>query len=74
MSKTITDLRDHLFAALDGLAAGTMEIDKAKAISDVAQTIINTAKVEVEHIRVAGGRSSGFIPDDTPGRTVHRIK
>lgn len=77
MSKTINDLREHLFAAMDGLAKGTMDIDKAKAISDLGQTIINTAKVEVEHMKITGGTSSGFIQEETkttPGRFVHRIK
>ncbi len=36
MSKTIDDLRDHLFAALDGLRSKEqpMEIDRAKAMKD----------------------------------------
>lgn len=62
---------------MDGLANGTMDIDKAKAISDLGQTIINTAKVEVEHMKITGGTSSGFITEETkttPGRLIHRIK
>lgn len=64
MSKTIADLRDHLFAALEGLTdkKHPMDIDRAVAIADVAQVIINSAKVEVEAIRVAGGKGSGFFP------------
>lgn len=80
-SHTINDLRTHLFAALDGLKDGSMEIDKAKAISDVGQVIINSAKVEVDHMKVAGGKGSGFIKEDQsdlpPGITgirQHRIK
>lgn len=64
MSHTINDLREHLFATLEGLRdkANPMEIDRAKAVSEVAQTIINSAKVEVDHMRVAGNASStGFI-------------
>lgn len=37
------------------------EIDRAKAIAEIAQVIINSAKVEVEYLRVAGGKGSGFI-------------
>lgn len=53
----ITDLRDHLFQALEALAdaENPMDIERAKAISEVAQTIINSAKVEVEILKVAGG-------------------
>lgn len=69
MSNTIADLRNHLFATLEALRdkEKPMEIERAKAISDVAQTIINTAKVEVDHMRVSGGSGSGFIP--SPGAT-----
>ena len=63
--QTIDDLRRHLFAALDGLAnkETPMELERARAISDIAQTLINSAKVEVEYIRVTGRNGSGFIPD-----------
>ena len=65
MSETITDLRKHLFAALRGLTdkENPMDIDRARAVSDLAQTVINTAKVEVDYIRVSGGQGSGFIPE-----------
>lgn len=65
MSHTIQDLRTHLFATLEGLRDKTnpMDIDRAKAVADVAQTIINSAKVEVEHLKVTGqAGGSGFIP------------
>lgn len=72
MSKhTLDDLRDHLFATLAALrdADNPMDIARAKAVSDVAQTIINTAKVEADHMRVAGQKHarSSFIalPDAT---------
>lgn len=57
MKNKIDDLRNHLFAALEALsdADNPMELDRAKAISDVAQTIINSAKVEVDLLRVTGG-------------------
>jgi hypothetical protein len=67
-NETIADLRTHLFAALRGLSdkVAPMEIERARAVADVAQTIINSAKVEVEHMKVAGGTGSGFIPDAAP--------
>lgn len=71
MSHTIQDLRAHLFATLDGLRdkANPMDIERAKAVADVAQAIINSAKVEVEHLKVTGqSDGTGFIPmeDKTP--------
>lgn len=55
--KTAADLREHLFAALQGLRDGSMKVETAKAMSDVAQTVINSAKVEVEYLRLCGGES-----------------
>lgn len=52
----IDALRDHLFATLAALRdpEKPMDIDRAKAVSEVAQTIINTAKVEVDFMRQTG--------------------
>lgn len=64
MEKTVKDLREDLFDTLEKLKDGSMEIDKAKAITNVAQTIVNSAKVEVDFIKAVGGiaTGSGFIP------------
>jgi hypothetical protein len=64
----INDLRDHLFAALEALQDkdAPMELARAKAISEVAQTIINAAKVECEYLELTGGKNSSFIPDERP--------
>ena len=78
MRNKIEDLRDHLFATLEALRDPDkpMDIDRAKAISTVAQTIINTAKVEVDYIEATGGRgSSSFLParpEAAPPRTGRR--
>lgn len=56
----IEDLRHHLFAQLERLGDDEAmknpikrdaEIAKAKAISEVSQTIINSAKLEVEYLK-----------------------
>lgn len=65
MQNKIEDLRNHLFATLEALRDDEhpMELERAKAISDVAQTIINSAKVEVDFMKVTGQASaSGFLP------------
>lgn len=62
MSKTISDLREALFETLQGVKSGEMPIDRAKAVVEVGQAIINTAKVEVDYIRATGGDAqSKFI-------------
>jgi hypothetical protein len=58
----IEDLRNHLFETIEMLKDGDMEIDKAKAISEVAQVIINSAKVEVQFLKEMGSnKHTGFI-------------
>jgi hypothetical protein len=62
MSNNVNDLREHLFAALKGLKDGTVNIEQAKAMSDVAQVIINSAKVEVDYAKATGATSgTGFL-------------
>ena len=56
----IEDLRDHLFEIIEMLKENDMELDKAKAIADIAQVIVNSAKVEVDFIKVVHGNGSGF--------------
>jgi hypothetical protein len=58
----IQDLRHHLFETIEMLKDGDIEIDKARAISEVAQVIINSAKVEVQFLKEMGSnRHTGFI-------------
>ena len=47
--KNITDLRATLFDTLEAIKAGKLDIDRAKAINEVAQTIINTAKAQTNN-------------------------
>jgi hypothetical protein len=61
----IEDLRNHLFATLEALQDedAPMDLDRARAVSEVAQTLINSAKVEVDFIKHTGAiEGSGFIP------------
>ena len=65
MKNRIQDLRNHLFATLEALQDENkpMDLERAKAIADVAQTIINSAKVEVDFMRISGQMTdTGFIP------------
>lgn len=65
-TNTISDLRDVLFETLRGLKDNTIEVDRARAINETAQTIINSAKAEVDHLRVVGGTDTGFISGKAP--------
>lgn len=54
MKNKIDDLRNHLFATLEALSddENPMALDRAKVIADVAQVVINSAKVEVDAMQV----------------------
>ncbi|SEN44296.1 hypothetical protein [Nitrosomonas marina] len=64
----VNDLREILFDTLKDLRneERPMDIDRAKAVSDVAQTIINTAKIEIDHAKITGSSSSSFITEEKP--------
>jgi hypothetical protein len=65
MKNKIEDLRNHLFVTIELLLdeENPMDIARAKAVSNAAQAIINSAKVEVDFLKVTGGvEGSGFIP------------
>lgn len=91
MKNKLEDLRNHLFAALEGLQdkKNPMELDRAKAIAEVAQVVVNTAKAEVDFYKVTGARpASDFIAPaqalpspkpkgvttPAPGHLVHKIE
>jgi len=60
----ITALRTTLFEVLQGVRDKSINIEEAKAVNEIAQTIINSAKIEVEHLKVYQGLGKGtdFIP------------
>lgn len=71
----IDDLRNHLFETLEALKdeEKPMDIERARAVADVAKVIVESAKVEVAFLKTTGALSaSGFIPDD-PAPTNKRL-
>ncbi|AZF03657.1 MULTISPECIES: hypothetical protein [unclassified Pseudomonas] len=64
MKNKIEDLRNHLFVAIEGLLDPDrpMEIERAKAVAEVAQVMINSAKVEVDMVKALDAiNGTGFI-------------
>jgi len=61
----INDLRDHLFETLEALkdTEKPMDLDRASAVSQIAQNLINLAKVEVDLVKAVGGTAprDGFF-------------
>lgn len=89
MKNKIEDLRNHLFETLEALKDKhePMEIARAKAVAEVAQVIVDSAKAECEFIKLTGAAGSGFVPAETQPalpapneakaplrRVTHRIK
>lgn len=71
MKNKLEDLRDHLFATIEGLLdeEKPMEIARAKAVADVAQTVIDSAKVEVAFLKqVDGAKPSQFLVGNNNGK------
>lgn len=60
----INDLYGVLFDTLKDLRDPDKKIDtgRVKLINDTAKNIIDTAKTEVDCMRVTGTRGSGFLP------------
>jgi hypothetical protein len=64
MKNRIGDLRNHLFETIEALKDpdNPMDIERAGAIKDVGQAIINSAKVEVDFLRATGEvQPTGFL-------------
>lgn len=64
MKNRITDLRNHLFETIESLKDPDhpMEVQRAKAIYETAQTIIETGKLELQFIDLVGkGDNSQFF-------------
>lgn len=77
MKNKMEDLRDHLFETLESLKDEDkpMDLDRARTIAEVAQTLINSAKVEVDFVKSTGAvTGSGFIPSEPRKPGLKRIK
>ena len=66
MKNKISDLRNHLFVVLEELSdpESNYDLEKAKVIANVAQTIINSASVENQYLKIVeSSQGSGFIEE-----------
>jgi hypothetical protein len=64
MKTSLNDLRTHLFATIERLQLSNdpdadekekISIETAKAIADIGQVIVNSAKLEVEAMKIIAG-------------------
>lgn len=63
-TNTIDDLRNLLMETMRGVKDGSLDIERAKAVSDIGQTVINAAKVEVEYAKATGQAGCRFLGND----------
>lgn len=59
----INELREHLMGTLASLRdrQNPMEPDRARAVAQVASVLVDTAKVEVDFLKVTGADKSQFL-------------
>lgn len=66
---TITDMREHLMETLAALRdrENPMDVDRARAVAQVAGVLVDSAKAEIEYIKATGARGdSVFISPLNP--------
>jgi len=67
----ISELRSALFDTIYQLKAGTISVDTARAVAELGDVIVRTAKVEVDFLRIVADPSfrrsegTGFIQVQT---------
>lgn len=59
MKNKITDLRNHLFAQMEKLSEANPEelaneLERSKAMADLGQVIINSAKAQSDFVKAGG--------------------
>lgn len=65
---TITGLRSELFETIRALRDpnNPMDVNRARAVADVAGRVIDSVKAETDYVKAFGGRNAvpahGFIP------------
>ncbi len=59
--RNIGELRDHLFDTIEKLKSGTVDVRTAQAVAQLGDVIVQSAKVEVDYLKMSGEMHSGFI-------------
>ncbi|MCS6499000.1 hypothetical protein NYD60_03125 [Burkholderia thailandensis] len=60
---TITDMREHLMQTLAALRDrdNPMDVDRARAVAQVAGVLVDSAKVEVDYIKATGAAGESLF-------------
>lgn len=62
-ANNISTVRQHLLDTLSDLRnrEQPMEIDRARAVADVARVLVDSAKVEVDYLKATGQANADFL-------------
>lgn len=70
-TNNMATLQQHLFDVLQGVKTGEIDVDRAKAVCEVSQQLINTVKAESDFGRNTGQAvSSSMIEVKAPSPTA----
>lgn len=78
MRNKIEDLRNMLFEQMERLLDDDCnietEVKRAESLASVASVIVQSAKVEVDFLRMTGaeGSGTGFIPMDNNSKLLNK--
>jgi hypothetical protein len=63
----IDDLRERLFKTIDDVRSGSMEPDRARVVGQLAKVVVDSARAEVEFLKLSGQDHSAFLtPNEAP--------
>lgn len=68
MPRNITDLRNLLFDAINGVKNGAIDLDMAKTINELSKTLVDTARAEIDYAKITGGMAGDFLETVTAPR------
>ncbi len=70
----MSDLQDHLFAAIEAVRSKEMQPEAAKAIAGLGKTLLDSAKVELEYMKLTDRSvASSTLLSSVGDADLHRI-
>lgn len=70
----VSELQDFLYNTLQGIQKGTIDVEKAKAITGVANALVSSAKAEVEYAKALGTQAdSAFLRRQDSGQAPQAL-
>jgi hypothetical protein len=74
MSKDMSHVREVLFDTLDKLRNKQIDIETAKSIQDVSQTLLNSARLELDFLKHSENVKSKFFDSEEVSNAIEEQK